>query len=501
MATVPVDDALGMIGLWPEETEDAILARWRAWANEGLSPENSEEWVSTREGDMWFIATAPGRRESARLYDLIGSEFLAAGIVLWSWGTYLDGHATGLGVERDAAQAATGELTFVGDVGTDVPAGTTVAAEPSTSSDPVPEYATLEDATIADELGAPTGLSGVAAAGGGLPNATTFHYVVSTVNTEGESTPSGEDAELTANPNLSIDLDWDDVVGATGYRVYRGAGMGGPYFLLAEVTDSEYTDDASDAPGTDEPPAEDTTGGRVTIGAEAVSAGAAGNSPALSVSVLRTSVPGITQVFNVEPMGNGADEETDEALRDKLLARFDGSGPGNAADYEAWVRALGIYGQITVVPLWDGAGSVLVAVMGADGSPLPGDEVDRIQAFLDPVAGMAKGQAPVSATVTVETGVFVDIDVAAVVECEVGYSLDGDGATIAVRAAIVAALTDYVESVRPGDEIVLAQVAARIVSVPGVHDVSGVEIEGAAVNFALDAEPPQIAHLNVPALT
>jgi hypothetical protein len=135
--------------LFPEETEETIRARWDAWANEGLTPDDVEDWTDTREGSFFQINTQTGVREAARVYDVMGTEFVAAGIPFWSWGTYLDDIALTFQLERQAAVKAEGTVTFTGDDGTVIPAGTGVAAEAASEADDAREYETTEEVTIA----------------------------------------------------------------------------------------------------------------------------------------------------------------------------------------------------------------------------------------------------------------------------------------------------------------------------------------------------------------
>lgn len=145
-------DLLTFTPLYADQDENVILARWREWANEGLDPvEDTEEWTDTREGSMWWITTTPGRREAARMYDLMGTEVVASVFPQWSWGEYLDDHAELRDIGRLIATPAAGTVVFTGEDGTVIPAGTTVSLEPTEEDEDedVPEYETDLTVTIA----------------------------------------------------------------------------------------------------------------------------------------------------------------------------------------------------------------------------------------------------------------------------------------------------------------------------------------------------------------
>lgn len=92
----------------------------------------------------------------------------------------------------------------------------------------------------------PANLAGVGAAGGTLAE-DSYGYKVTAITAYGESAATAEAVGVVGVGEGSIDLTWDDVAGATGYRVY-GRTQTGPWLLLAETVTSDYTDDGSDVP-------------------------------------------------------------------------------------------------------------------------------------------------------------------------------------------------------------------------------------------------------------
>lgn len=494
---------LDVLPLFPEETEATIYARWEAWVNEGLTVEDLEEWVDTREGSHFFVFSQPGVREAARMYDLMGTEFVAATIAVWSWGTYLDAIANSYLVERLEATRADGKVTFIGALGLTIEDGATVGAE-LVNEDEVPrEYEVTDGGTIADVLGPPAGLAGsIESTGGGLVDTSHF-YVVTTVNTEGESTPPAAlKKTLSVGGDGIVDLTWDAVAGATGYRVYHSLAEGGPFDFIAEVDATAYNDDGTPAPdATIHPPAEDTTGLRITLPVEATQSGIAFDANAGEV-VVQLSAIGATSVTNGAAINGGTDAQTDETLLRRLLERFEGIGPGNIRAYKVWAGEQPGVGKVVVKPDWNGRGTVLVILLTEDGQPVAADVVEAVQAFLDPVPGKGEGQAPIGHEVTVVTAEGVPIDVTAEIEFEPGYSLDGAGGTIALRDAITDAIGAYFETTESGSEAVRLKVLARIASFEGVRDLDpGLELNGETENVQLESEPAQVAELGTVTLT
>lgn len=115
---------------------------------------------------------------------------------------------------------------------------------PTGASDPTaPQLVQLAGADYLS--GPPTGLA--LAEGTGTLGATTYYYRVSAITTAGETTACAE-VGLAITATHGVDLTWNAVRGATGYRVY-GRSTGAELFI-AEVsgTTLAYTDSGSITP-------------------------------------------------------------------------------------------------------------------------------------------------------------------------------------------------------------------------------------------------------------
>lgn len=147
--SVAPEDSLDFLPLFPTETEDTILARMEGWANEGLDPTADVDlWVDTREGGHWRTAVTPCARELARLYDVAGTEVPMSGMVVWSWGSYLDDLAQVWTINRLPATAAEGTVTFTGPEGTIIGPGTVVGVNPAQPDEQAPTYEVTVGGTI-----------------------------------------------------------------------------------------------------------------------------------------------------------------------------------------------------------------------------------------------------------------------------------------------------------------------------------------------------------------
>jgi uncharacterized phage protein gp47/JayE len=380
-----MSDVLDFTSLFPAESEAVIRARWEAWVNEGLGPEDVDRWTDVREGSWFWISTTPQVREFARAYDSMGREVPASALPQWSWGVYLDDIGETRGLRRLTATTADGQVRFEAPEDTVIPAGTRVGVEPVTPEDDAPSYI---------------------------------------VTTAGVVAP-----------------------GETG----------------------------------------------VTVPVVAETAGTAGNVGPGAVAVPLTPLPTVTLIVNDLAMVGGTDDESDSSYRRRIVETFSGPTAANAQYYRQIALNTPGIGRAAVVSTGPGTFSVIIST--AAGDPVASGVVEALQVILDPVAGQGAGLGQVGATITVLTASTMAVDVAATVEFETGYSLNGGGGTLALHDTILAALAEYIDGLQSGQEVVISQVAGIIARIQGVHDVGSVRLSGLTVNLPIPTNPPQVPTL------
>lgn len=474
------------------ETLARVRARLDADANATLA-EDDPEWIDTRQGSFYWDVTQPPAMEMARLWDAM-TEAVAAAFPSTAWGEYLDEHGRTFNLVRNPAIAATGYLTFITSEATAISAGVQVSTAVPELGDAI-TFQTVESGTSGAPLGVPGVVNVNVLESGGLLSAGTRYYQVTAVNEFGE-TEASEPVEATTVGNTGRNvLSWGSVLGAQSYRVYSSPDAEVPGGLVGSTVSAGFIDDGATTPTDTTPPERNMTSG-VTLAAQATEAGAASSVAAGAVTSMDSAIATVLTVTNLEPMTGGADEESDEDFRVRIIGQYVGtSGGGNVADYRRWAAQQGV-NRVTVVPVWNGPGTVLVIAMQPDGSPVAQGVVDGLQAFLDPVPGKGAGQAPIGATVTVKTSTQVQIEVAAEVVPVDGYSLDGAEATVATRGSIMLSLIAYLQHLQPGDTIVYEHVQSCFF-VPGVFRVNGLTVEGGTQDIPLGTGiTPEVATLN-----
>jgi uncharacterized phage protein gp47/JayE len=162
---------------------------------------------------------------------------------------------------------------------------------------------------------------------------------------------------------------------------------------------------------------------------ECIVEGAIGNVQAGAIINLESPVDGITAVINLQATTGGADEETDDDLRARLMQAYSQpTGGGTKADYEIWAKEVSGVTTAKALPLNRGPGTVDVVIVGPTGIPST-QLINDTQAHID-------GVRPVGADALVVAPTTRTINVTADVTPAPGYTLAD--VTPAVQAAIAA---------------------------------------------------------------
>lgn len=190
----------------------------------------------------------------------------------------------------------------------------------------------------------------------------------------------------------------------------------------------------------------------------AVVAAAAGNRTTGQSLSLVSPVIGVQTTATAGELSGGADIETDDALRARLLARIQQPPQGGASyDYTTWALEVSGVTRAWVYPAELGLGTVTVRfVRDLDATPIPdAGEVAAVQAYID-------ARRPVTAQVTVVAPAAVPIN----------FQIQGlTPSNATVQAAVQAELQDLLlrEAV-PGGTILLSHIRAAISAAAGETD-------------------------------
>jgi uncharacterized phage protein gp47/JayE len=201
--------------------------------------------------------------------------------------------------------------------------------------------------------------------------------------------------------------------------------------------------------------------GTATANVQALVAGSTGNQPAGGSLSFLSPVAGINSNASIASGGitGGSDQESQESLRQRLIARIQTPPQGgNAADYEKWAQeADPSVTRVWVTPLEMGAGTVTVRFVTDDapGGPIPTTPVvDAVDAYIQTVR-------PVTANVFVVAPVLNEVD----------FSIQLSPNSSATRAAVTAELKDlFFRDGSPGGTILVSRVREAISIAAGESD-------------------------------
>lgn len=211
--------------------------------------------------------------------------------------------------------------------------------------------------------------------------------------------------------------------------------------------------------------------GTIDVSATCITGGAAGNVDAGEISRFPVTLPGVYTVTNTEPFEGGYDAETDEELRERYFEKVSRpNASGNVNDYIAWAKEIVGVGDVRVLPLWNGPGTVKVVI--TDSNTQPADEE-----LIAEVAAHIEESRPIGASVTVTSAAQLTVNVSAALTVSSGAD---------VQEAVEDAIEDYLAEYALEKEYVsYARIGSLILSVDGVEDYSQLRVNNGTANILI----------------
>ncbi|MDN8592016.1 baseplate J/gp47 family protein [Paenibacillus sp. 11B] len=187
----------------------------------------------------------------------------------------------------------------------------------------------------------------------------------------------------------------------------------------------------------------------------------------------------------------GEDEETDDQLRERFFIEINEQPfGGNVADYRQMIRALDGVGAVRITPVWQGGGSVKATIMATGHVPPSTALINQLQEIVDPVAfaGQGIGLAPIGHTVTLDGVNWFTINITTTL------TLDSDTSIGQVQQDVEDVIDGYLQALKSTWEsdapliIRVAPLESRILTVSGVVDVIGTQLNGSTANITLTVD-------------
>lgn len=213
---------------------------------------------------------------------------------------------------------------------------------------------------------------------------------------------------------------------------------------------------------------------------QAAAAGAAGNASAGAVTTLTSAIPGVDTVTNATAFANGADSETDTAMRLRFQSWIASLSKATAATIRNAVLNLqqNMSAEVVENELYDGTtqrGAFYVVVDDGTGAPS--------STILASAATAIDAVRPVGSVFAVYAPVIVTADVAMTIATAGGY------AHADVLSAVSTAMASYINGLGLGAALPfsrLAQVAYD--ASDGVANVAAITLNGGSADLAVTAQ-------------
>lgn len=205
----------------------------------------------------------------------------------------------------------------------------------------------------------------------------------------------------------------------------------------------------------------------IIVPVQALVPGVAGNAVAGSVSVMTSPITGIDTVTNVAAFINGADQESDGALKTRFADYIIGLSRGDYYGLQSSIKGAKVTVQWTLTEFYNYDGSYRPGyffVVADDGSGSP------TAAFLQTITNAANAVRPLGT----QCGVFAPVVLTANVEMQITTALGYDHNTVVAQVQALIALN--INSLGLGNPLPYSILSAWAYAVPGVTQVAGVTL-------------------------
>ncbi len=184
----------------------------------------------------------------------------------------------------------------------------------------------------------------------------------------------------------------------------------------------------------------------------------------------------------------GEDVETNESLFKRYIEHLNEKPfAGNIADYKIKTREIDGVGDLKVLPIWNGGGTVKIIFLDSD-FKIPTEElINQVQTELDPTqnAGKGIGLAPIGHVVTVEGPKNIDISVETTILLKSGITIGQ------VQEKVAETIKEYFGELRKtwasedNTIIRINQIEAKLLTIDGIADLFNTKLNLKEENLQL----------------
>ena len=223
--------------------------------------------------------------------------------------------------------------------------------------------------------------------------------------------------------------------------------------------------------------------GTALVPITATEPGEVGNAAANTITKLITSNAYISSITNPEAVEGGADEEDDDALRQRYHLRLSmPATSGNKAHYILWARQCRGVGGAKAARDTEVRNKVNIYICSDDGTAADENTIAAVQEYIDPNEnGDGSGVAPVGAICEVFSAGIKNISIAGVVELD--NTLDEETTVEGIRDNI----NEYLSKINfSKTELSYAKLLDIAINSEGVNDITGFTLNEGYVNISCE---------------
>lgn len=221
--------------------------------------------------------------------------------------------------------------------------------------------------------------------------------------------------------------------------------------------------------------------GKALVPVVACDVGDAYNTDAQTVTVIVTSNVNAESITNPEPIEGGADEETDDALRERYYLRLRmPATSGNRTHYILWALEIPGVGGAKATRDADINNKVNLYICGDNGETADEGVIEAVQSYIDPNKnGDGSGCAPVGAICEVFGAEIMQVNIVGT------YRLDGTIASETVVENMRTAVRRYFSEINfKKTEISYARLLHLCLCAEGVSDITDFTVNGGYQNIS-----------------
>lgn len=211
--------------------------------------------------------------------------------------------------------------------------------------------------------------------------------------------------------------------------------------------------------------------GTIDVNATCTTGGSVGNVKAGEINRFPVTLPGIYTVINKEAFSGGYDAESDVELRDRYFEKVSRpNSSGNVNNYIEWAKEITGVGDVQVIPIWNGPGTVKVVI--TDSNIQPADEE-----LINEVAAHIEENRPIGADVTVASAESLTINISVTIKKN---GVDD------IQNAVETAIKNYLSTYALDKEYIsYARIGSIILSISGVEDYTDLTVNSGTDNIEI----------------